>query len=59
MTNLQGRLLESTENFTEEKPKKSKTSQEEIDTILDKISAGGYESLTKEEKEKLFNASKK
>lgn len=34
-------------------------SQEEIDAILDKISAGGYESLTKEEKEKLFNASKK
>ena len=33
--------------------------QEEIDAILDKISAGGYESLTKEEKEKLFNASKK
>jgi membrane associated rhomboid family serine protease len=33
--------------------------QEEIDRILDKISAGGYESLTKEEKEKLFNASKK
>lgn len=33
--------------------------QEEIDAILDKISAAGYESLTKEEKEKLFNASKK
>ncbi|MFN8340922.1 MAG: rhomboid family intramembrane serine protease [Cyclobacteriaceae bacterium] len=34
-------------------------SQAEIDAILDKISAGGYESLTKEEKEKLFKASKK
>jgi membrane associated rhomboid family serine protease len=34
-------------------------SQDEIDAILDKISAAGYESLTKEEKEKLFNASKK
>jgi len=33
--------------------------QEEIDAILDKISEGGYESLTKEEKQKLFNASKK
>ena len=33
--------------------------QNEIDTILDKISEGGYESLTKEEKQKLFNASKK
>ncbi len=37
----------------------SKASQTEIDTILDKISDRGYESLTKEEKEKLFNASKK
>jgi membrane associated rhomboid family serine protease len=37
----------------------SKTSQEEIDAILDKISDKGYESLSKEEKEKLFNASKK
>ncbi len=34
------------------------TSQEEIDAILDKISEKGYESLTKEEKQKLFNASK-
>jgi membrane associated rhomboid family serine protease len=37
----------------------SKTTQEEIDAILDKISERGYESLSKEEKEKLFNASKK
>ncbi len=37
----------------------NKPSQDELDAILDKISAGGYESLTKEEKEKLFNASKK
>lgn len=37
----------------------SSLSQAELDAILDKISAGGYESLTKEEKEKLFNASKK
>lgn len=39
--------------------KASKASQDEIDTILDKISDQGYESLSKEEKEKLFNASKK
>jgi membrane associated rhomboid family serine protease len=39
--------------------KASRASQEEIDAILDKISDRGYESLTKEEKEKLFNASKK
>jgi membrane associated rhomboid family serine protease len=51
---------------SEEKEKKkavkvpgSKTSQAEIDAILDKISDRGYESLSKEEKEKLFNASKK
>ncbi len=37
----------------------SKSSQAEIDAILDKISDHGYESLTKDEKEKLFNASKK
>jgi membrane associated rhomboid family serine protease len=37
----------------------NKATQEEIDGILDKISDRGYESLTKEEKEKLFNASKK
>ncbi|MBL6444860.1 rhomboid family intramembrane serine protease [Fulvivirga sp. 29W222] len=37
----------------------SKTSQDEIDEILDKISEKGYDSLTKEEKQKLFNASKK
>ncbi|HMV07305.1 MAG TPA: rhomboid family intramembrane serine protease [Cyclobacteriaceae bacterium] len=36
-----------------------KASQAEIDAILDKISDRGYESLSKEEKEKLFNASKK
>lgn len=34
------------------------TTQEEIDAILDKISQSGYESLSKEEKQKLFNASK-
>jgi membrane associated rhomboid family serine protease len=33
--------------------------QDEIDTILDKISEKGYESLSKEEKQKLFNASKR
>ncbi|MFZ2905997.1 MAG: rhomboid family intramembrane serine protease [Cyclobacteriaceae bacterium] len=36
----------------------SKTSQAEIDAILDKISDRGYESLTKDEKDKLFNAGK-
>ena len=40
-------------------PAKDKVSQEEIDVILDKISQGGYESLSKEEKQKLFDASRK
>ena len=35
------------------------TSQEEIDRILDKIADRGYEALTKEEKRKLFELSKK
>lgn len=35
-----------------------KTKQEIIDQILDKISKSGYESLSKKEKETLFNASK-
>lgn len=34
-----------------------KPDQQEIDAILDKISHSGYESLTKEEKQKLFSAS--
>ncbi len=34
------------------------TSQEEIDSILDKISEKGYDALSKAEKQKLFNASK-
>jgi membrane associated rhomboid family serine protease len=39
------------------KPKE--TSQEEIDQILDKIAAQGYDALSKEEKRKLFEFSKK
>ncbi len=35
-----------------------KTPQDEIDRILDKISEKGYDALSKEEKQKLFNASK-
>ncbi|NJN34109.1 MAG: rhomboid family intramembrane serine protease [Saprospiraceae bacterium] len=37
----------------------SVSEQERLDLILDKIKQRGYESLTKEEKEFLFNASKK
>lgn len=35
-----------------------KEQQEKIDTILDKISKSGYDSLTKQEKDYLFNAGK-
>lgn len=44
---------------TKKKTVASQTDQDEIDAILDKISHSGYESLSKEEKQKLFNASKK
>jgi len=37
---------------------KTNTSQAEIDAILDKISEKGYDALSKDEKQKLFNASK-
>ena len=36
-----------------------KENQEQVDTILDKISKSGYESLTKKEKELLFKTSNK
>lgn len=51
-----------TQKVNADKTKTSKASgvsQDEIDEILDKISQGGYESLTKQEKQKLFDASKK
>jgi membrane associated rhomboid family serine protease len=38
---------------------KQKATQEEIDRILDKIRKSGYDSLTKEEKNKLFDQSNK
>jgi membrane associated rhomboid family serine protease len=37
----------------------SAPNQDEVDTILDKISRSGYESLTREEKQKLFRASQR
>ena len=36
---------------------RKKQNQEEIDAILDKIRKSGYDSLTKEEKKKLFDQS--
>ena len=43
------------QNYTQQS---NKISQEEIDRILDKISSGGYESLSAKEKEQLFKAGK-
>ncbi|MGK0487134.1 MAG: membrane associated rhomboid family serine protease [Candidatus Endobugula sp.] len=40
------------------KSSSSNASQAEIDSILDKISEKGYDALSKDEKQKLFNASK-
>ena len=47
------------ENYSPTEENKYDISQDEIDKILDKISESGYSSLSKNEKEKLFNASKK
>jgi membrane associated rhomboid family serine protease len=45
--------------FTETKIVKKDKTQQQIDEILDKISASGYDSLSKEEKDFLFRAGKK
>ena len=63
----QEKIKVSHKRSTQKKSKPSSTKgtasniadQAEIDKILDKISQSGYESLSKEEKQKLFNASKK
>ena len=44
-------------HYREEPPKPKRKNQEEIDAILDKIRKSGYDSLTKEEKKKLFDQS--
>ncbi|MCC5919537.1 MAG: rhomboid family intramembrane serine protease [Cyclobacteriaceae bacterium] len=48
----------TTSSRTNDSKPKSNVAQNEIDAILDKISESGYESLSKDEKDKLFNASK-
>jgi len=52
-----GSFSSKTKSTQEVKPQE--TSQEEIDQILDKIAAKGYDALSKEEKRKLFEFSKK
>ena len=51
------RRPEKTETAPKQSAKKP-VSQSEIDAILDKISEKGYDALSKEEKQQLFNASK-
>lgn len=49
----------STKSSATPTSKSQETTQEEIDQILDKIAAKGYDALSKEEKRKLFEFSKK
>lgn len=46
-------------SYTTHSHDEQKTTQEEIDAMLDKIRKSGYDSLTKEEKQKLFDHSRK
>lgn len=48
-----------TEQSMEEQRKQKRENQVEIDAILDKIRKSGYDSLTKEEKKRLFEQSRK
>jgi hypothetical protein len=47
----------SNQGISQSKPSEFSVGQDEIDAILDKINRSGYESLSKEEKQKLFKAS--
>ena len=58
-SNKKSRTSKSSRKTTVSNKKPSSVNQDEIDAILDKISQSGYESLSTEEKQKLFNASKK
>ncbi len=46
-------------NNKETKANKTDAEQQQIDAILDKVKTSGYDSLTPEEREKLFDASKR
>lgn len=54
-----GNNIEEAKYYDIEDKKDEKISQAEIDKILDKISASGYQNLTEREKKILFEASKK
>lgn len=53
------KVYSSKKSFSKRSQKKPVDDQKRIDAILDKISASGYDSLTKEEKAFLFKAGKK
>ena len=55
----QSRAASRSESSPKSGPSKDLNFQDKLDGILDKIKASGYESLTAEEKEFLFQASKK
>jgi len=59
VTHRAGNRRPSQKAAGKKKASETVTPQSEIDAILDKISEQGYESLTKDEKQKLFSASKK
>ncbi len=52
-------VYKSTKKTTYQKRETKSEEQARIDSILDKISKSGYDTLTKEEKDYLFNAGKK
>lgn len=46
-------------DYKKEMESQEKLAQDKIDAILDKLSEGGYQSLTEDEKKVLFQESKK
>lgn len=56
-TSNRRRWVDETDDEPPEAPKQPRANQAEIDAILDKIRKSGYDSLTKEEKKKLFEQS--
>ena len=57
-THMRAEQTNSRRETDEEYNARQRKSQEEVDAILDKIRKSGYDSLTKEEKKKLFDQSR-
>ena len=49
----------ATNNSSQSRRPSSAVSEEELDALLDKIKAAGYDALTDEERDKLFNVSRR